>query len=112
MGRVDFIEKSLGLKIGELIADRGYGSAENLEKLEEKNIKTNIPLWSSRSGETFFKELDEGFVVNKESQEVRCPVGHKMKNSCRDHTTGRDIYTLPRQNLHGVSARAELLNGV
>lgn len=96
MERVDFIEKSLGLKIQELIADRGYGSAENLEKLEEKNIKTNIPLWSSRSGETFFKELDEGFVINKESEEVHCPAGHKMKNSCRDHTTGRDIYTLPR----------------
>lgn len=96
MERVDFIEKYLGLKIGELIADRGYGSAENLEKLEEKNIKTNIPFWSSRSGETFFRELDEGFAINKESQEVRCPQGHRMKNSCRDHTTEREIYTLPR----------------
>jgi hypothetical protein len=48
-----------GLKIKELVADRGYGSAENLEKLEEINIETNIPLWSSISGKTFFKELED-----------------------------------------------------
>ncbi len=47
--RIEAIEENLGLKIGELIADRGYGSAENLKFLEDRGTKSNIPLWSTRS---------------------------------------------------------------
>lgn len=97
LGRVEAIEKTLGLKIKELVADRGYGSAENLINLEARNIETNIPLWSSRSGGTFSQELENGFTINKESGEIRCPEGHLMrKNISRDSQTKRDIYTLSR----------------
>lgn len=95
--RVDFIEKSLGLKIKELVADRGYGSAENLEKLEERNIETNIPLWSSSSGKTFFKELEDGFRYDVETKTAHCPEGHPMLIATRDPVGQRMIFTLPRK---------------
>lgn len=97
MSRVDFIEKNLGIKINELIADRGYGSAENLEKLEKKNIKSNIPLWSSSSGKTFFEQLDEGFRVEAGNEKAVCPEGHEMRISSFDFTGQRTIFTLPRK---------------
>ncbi len=96
MGRIDFIEKSLNLKIGELIADRGYGSAENLIELEEKNIKTNIPLWSSSSGKKFFTEIADGFKVESINGPVICPEGHVMKFSSHDKLGRRSLFTLTR----------------
>jgi transposase len=98
LDRVDFIEQSLGLKINELIADRGYGSAENLEKLEEKNIKTNIPLWSSSSGKTFFEEIEFGFKYDPINKTAQCPEGHQMHTATRDPAGHRTIFTLSRQN--------------
>lgn len=94
--RVEAIEKNLGVKIGEIIADRGYGSGENLDYLEKKEIRSNIPLWSSRSGGTFFKELEDGFVVNEDGSRVQCPAGHNMHRAFYDGTSGRWMFTLPR----------------
>jgi transposase len=94
--RIDAIEKNLAVKIEEVIADRGYGSGENLEFLEKREIRSNIPLWSSRSGMKFFKELEDGFVVNEDGSEVQCPEGYNMKRGSHDDATGRWMFTLPR----------------
>lgn len=94
--RIAAIEDKLQMKIGEVVADRGYGSGENLEYLEKNEIASNIPLWSSRSGMTFFKELSEGFTLNHDATEVHCPVGHKMKHSFYEKSSGRNIFMLPR----------------
>ena len=94
--RVEAVENN-NIKVKEVIADRGYGSAENINYLEAKNIDPVISLWSSRSGETFFEELKEGFRINESTHEIFCPEDHLMKYSCRDHKTGRDIYVLPRK---------------
>jgi transposase len=94
--RVEAIEENLGLKIGELIADRGYGSAENLKFLEERGTKSNIPLWSTRSGETFFQQLEAGFVVSEDGKSVYCPAGHSMKFSFHEEVSNRDMFVLPR----------------
>jgi len=95
--RVNYIQEKHGLKIGEVIADRGYGSAENLEELEKQDIKSNIPLWSSKVGETFFREIESGFKVDMESKSVVCPEGHQMKQSSHDETGHRDLYVLSRK---------------
>jgi len=94
--RVEAIEENLGLKIGEIIADRGFGSAENLKFLEDRGTKSNIPLWSTRSGETFFKQLEEGFRLNEEGKEVHCPEGHRMKFAFHEEISNRDTFSLPR----------------
>jgi transposase len=95
--RVDFIEQHLGLKIKELVADRGYGSAENLADLRDRNIESNIPLWSSSSGKTFFKEVASGFKTDVKSKTATCPEGHEMTVSSIDHVGQRTIFTLPRK---------------
>lgn len=95
--RVEEIQNKYGVKIDEIVADRGYGSAENLKFLEDKNINSNIPLWSSKVGETFFKEIEAGFNVNAETGSVHCPEGHEMKFSTFDETGQRDLYTLTRK---------------
>jgi len=94
--RVEAIENNLGLKIGEIIADRGFGSAENLNFLDQRGTKSNIPLWSTSSGKTFFKELEDGFVVSEDGKTVHCPEGHKMKFSFHEETSNRDLFALPR----------------
>jgi transposase len=94
--RVEAIEENLGLKIGEIIADRGYGSAENLKFLEDRGTKSNIPLWSTRSGETFFGQLEAGFIVSEDGKNVHCPAGHAMKYSFHEEVSGRDMFMLPR----------------
>jgi transposase len=97
IGRVNHVQGKLGLKIGEIIADRGYGSAENLEELKKQDIKSNIPLWSSKVGETFFKEVGDGFKVDMKSKSVVCPEGHQMKPSSHDEAGHRDLYVLHRK---------------
>ncbi len=95
--RIKQVQEKLGIKIGEVIADRGYGSAENLEELKKQDIKSNIPLWSSKVGETFFREVEDGFRVDIESKSVVCPEGHQMKPSSYDEAGHRDLYVLHRK---------------
>ena len=103
MGR---IQEKLGLKIGEVIADRGYGSAENLKFLSDQGIESNIPLWSTRSGGTFFEQLEAGFKVSPDGETAHCPEGHKMKYSFHEKSTGRDIFVLHRATC-GICPRAK-----
>lgn len=92
--RIEQVESALGVKIGEVVADRGYGSAESLTYLEARGIRSNIPLWSTRSGETFLKELETGFRLSEDGKQVYCPEGHEMRRSTVDRT--REIHVLPR----------------
>jgi len=106
VNRIEEIQNKYKAKIGEVIADRGYGSAENLCALKDKGIKSNIPLWSSRVGETFFSDLERGFKVDAESKTVTCPEGHKMKQLKHDDGGQRDLYALPR-SICSVCPRAQ-----
>jgi transposase len=109
--RINHIQEKFEQKIGEVIADRGYGSAENLEELKKQEIKSNIPLWSSRVGETFFKGLEDGFTVDHEASTVHCPEGHMMKFSCHDESGHRDIYVLPRKTCMSCPKAKSCLTG-
>lgn len=92
--RVDAVEQNLDIKIGEAIADRGYGSAENLDALAKKGIETTIPLWSTRSGQSLFKDLENGFKIDQTNRSVQCPAGHEMKRRGRDNTHRRDRFEM------------------
>ena len=94
--RIAAIEEKYEKKIGEVIADRGYGSGASLALLDERGIKSNIPLWSSRSGMTYFRQLEEGFKVSDDGQTVHCPEGHKMRYGFFDTTNGRHTFNVPR----------------
>jgi len=83
-GRVEAIADELNIKPKEIIADRGYGSAKNLEYLDEKKIESNIPLWSRRSGAKVLEEFKKGFIYDSNNQEAKCPAGHKMDYSYQE----------------------------
>ena len=107
--RVTAVEEKLAMKIGEVVADRGYGSGANLEFLDARGTKSNIPLWSSRSGMTFFKQLEHGFKVSDDGKIVHCPAEHKMKYSFYEESTGRHIFTLPRPTCVACSKAPQCL---
>ncbi len=70
--RLNHVEKTFGLDIEETIADRAYGTGDILDDLKGQGVKTNIPLFSSRSGSA---AVPEGFEYEKESDRFRCPEG-------------------------------------
>ncbi len=94
--RIAAIEEKYEMNIGEVIADRGYGSGDNLSLLEKRGIKSNIPLWSPRSGMTYFRQLEEGFKISDDGKTVHCPEGHKMRYGFFDTTNGRHTFNVPR----------------
>lgn len=61
------------IAIRETIADRGYGSATMIRTLQNRGIKTYIPLWSSRVGNS--KYLKSSLIYEKENDRFRCPEG-------------------------------------
>ena len=61
------------LTIREATADRGYGSAAIIRTLQQKGIKTYIPLWSGRVGNS--KYLKGELVYEREYDRFRCPEG-------------------------------------
>jgi len=87
--RVDVVQAELNIEIGEAIADRGYGSGDALGGLERRGIKTNIPLWSTRTGQSLFRDLDFGFKINDDGKGVTCPAGHPMRRRGHDNTHKR-----------------------
>jgi hypothetical protein len=48
--QLETIEKTLGLNINKMIADRAYGSGSIIQTLINRKINPNIPLFSGRSG--------------------------------------------------------------
>jgi len=57
--------------IVEALADRGYGAAAIIRELEQRGIRTFIPLWSSRVGN--IKYLTGDLVYEREADRFRCP---------------------------------------
>lgn len=70
--RVQKIRKYLKKKLKEVVADRGYGSAENFLLLKEYGIRSYIPLWSSRAGA---KANEPGFTFDRVRDRYICPEG-------------------------------------
>lgn len=85
--RIVEVQKALGNSIQEVIADRGYGSGENLKFLHENGFKTNIPLWSSRAG-TALKDF--GFTHEAVTDTMICPEGK----------TSRGVQWAPEQKVY------------
>lgn len=83
------MKKEQGVNVGEVIADRGFGSAVNLRYLERQKIKSNIPLWSSRPGKSLTEKLQNGFILDDKNMSIHCPEGHRMKPSFQDKSTGQ-----------------------
>jgi transposase len=72
--RLEYIQDKYNFIITETIADRGYGAAENIQSLQEQNITTYIPLFSSNSGK-IIKLEEQGFNFDKEHNRYICPQG-------------------------------------
>lgn len=78
---IDKSEKNGLEKIEEVIADAAYGSKENIQKCDSKDIKLVAPPHQAIAG---FRSEDDGFVFNKDAQAVTCPAGElSMKRQFR-----------------------------
>lgn len=73
LGRLSFLKNTRDYPISQVIADRAYGSLENLLSLKEQGLKTYIPLFSSRSGAQ--NEDWEEFVYNPDKDQSTCLEG-------------------------------------
>ena len=73
LGQLQRIEERYQVTIGEVTADRGYGSAHIIRTLQEQGKRTFIPLWSGRVGNS--KYLKGELVYQKEDDRFRCPAG-------------------------------------
>jgi transposase len=71
--QLERVENQYNIKIREAVADRGYGSAEIIRTLKEKEIQTYIPLWHRRSGRNSGTAV--GLVYDHEHDRIRCPAG-------------------------------------
>ena len=91
-GRLSEMQERFDLIVGEVIADRGYGAADVLEFLEEENIKSNIPLWSTRVGKSFSKE--DGFTYDRQNNTMTCPMNHLMNEIKMDQDAY--LFVLPK----------------
>lgn len=77
LDRMSYLKDKYQLRIDEAIADRGYGSIENIQSLQLQNITTYIPLFSSRSGKVA-KIKDNGFIFEEEHNRYICPQGKTL----------------------------------
>lgn len=69
---IDKSQKNGLEKVEEVIADAAYGSKENIQKCEEKEVKLVAPPHHAIVG---FRDENDGFVFNKDAQNVTCPAG-------------------------------------
>ena len=77
LDRIFYIKNKYQLPISVVIADRGYGSAENIQFLQSQNITTYIPLFSSRSGKVVKLE-EQGFIFDDRRNEYTCSQGKAL----------------------------------
>jgi len=77
--------KATGLKIKEVIADKAYGSFNNLKTLEADQIQATIAL-NEMMLNGHQDEQREKFNYHKDSETVECPAGH---HSVRRARTGK-----------------------
>ncbi len=103
LDRIDAIEKEILINIKTSIADRAYGSGDIIQKLLDRNIKPNIPLFSGRSGKRDLEQ--EGFFYNKEQNHYTCsqgkfliPYPSVINNVMTFHTEGDSCNSCPVKN--------------
>ena len=112
--QLDRVENQYDVTIVEASADRGYGAAAIIRELEQRGIRTYIPLWSSRVGNS--KYLTGDLVYEKEADRFRCPAGkylmpspaitdnHKRyvtrSRDCRDCVQAATCLTKTRKGSH------------
>jgi transposase len=82
--RLDHVADNFGLDIEEALADSGYGHGPAYEDLEDRGIRSYIPLRDPKLGAGKHAP-PEGFQYQKENDRYRCPVGaflypHKPSN--------------------------------
>jgi transposase len=66
--------KAAGVKMEEVIADKAYGTATNLQLLQSEHIQTTIALNQTVFG--LENEQRDRFTYHKDSDSVECPAGH------------------------------------
>lgn len=90
---------SLGLKIEEVSADKGYCSGKNLRAFEQREIKAFIPTkeYANRNGKINNKE----FVYNEQSNLYVCPNGKELTFYSYEKKKERNRYRAKEEDCLG-----------
>lgn len=75
---LSYIKDKYALPILSVIADRGYGSAENIQSLQSQNVTAYIPLFPNNSGKVH-QLIEQGFHYDIEKNHYQCPAGLTLK---------------------------------
>jgi len=78
---LEAVSRKSNLIITEAIADKAYGTGEIITTLHDMGVKTNIPLFSSRSGSSENSTI-EGFVYDCKTNSYICP-NNKTFSPCK-----------------------------
>ena len=111
LGQLQRIRRLYNITIHEAIADRGYGSADIIRKLQEQGTTPYIPLWSGRVGNS--KYLKGELIYEKEHDRFRCPQGKYLnpspaiiENHKRYATLSEDCRECPQASSCPAKSRA------
>lgn len=93
MEAIETSEQNTGVEHDVVVADSGFSSIDNLEKLEEKNQKALIPdrrLEAEQKKQTKKGEYDRSnFKYNESNDEYKCPEGKKLEYVGEHSNNGR-----------------------
>ncbi len=110
---VDGTEKNTGVKADSVTADSAYGSEENYQHLEDKDIKANVKYSTYHPEKTKkyhqAKVCKDQFLYEKSSDTYRCPQG-KVLTFIKEKLSRKTVNGY-RANVKVYSAREEDCSG-
>jgi transposase len=95
-GRLDHIERTFDLKIGELTADRGYGYGVNLDELNKRKTRSYAPNFHSDVGESIDPRQ---FPYDEERDVFTCKSGHVLSRISTPESEKQEYAA--RYQIHG-----------
>ena len=87
--RLDYVKQTFSIKSQEAVADRGYGTIENIYQLYERKITCFVPPFHRES--KLEKDLADGFQYDVENDWYVCPK-QKLLIYKRNSNSGFKIY--------------------
>jgi len=96
------------MKPASMQADGAYGSDENVEHAEARDVDLQSPVSGTAVDEDAYEMNIDDFVVNEETEEVEeCPAGHKPLSSIHDSETGTTRTVMNPRDCFGCDHQKE-----
>lgn len=104
------VEANPSLEIDTVVADRAYGTIENLAELERRNFQHYIPLFHSKTGVGARKDKNKGFRYDSDNDCYICPNGKKLTTNRKSYDGNKIRYAASGEDCKGCPLRDKCLN--